>query len=332
MKFSIILPVRNGGSYIKECVNSILAQTHTSFNLLILDNNSSDGTMNWIQSVNDSRVKIFPSGKDLTIEENWQRIVSIPKNEFITLIGHDDLLHREYLAGMNELIMSHPGASLYQAHFSYINARGEKIRDCKPMAERETAEQFIEKFLQQKTDVMGTGFMMRSKDYDAIGGIPPYPNLLFADFELWMELTHKSYKATTSKPLFSFRIHQSTTTVSPDIKYHQAFDRFVHFLARLSQNDRYGEVIRKNAEAYILFYCRGLSHRLLRTPRSQREGLSVRQFVNRCKNYAVLLGFKESFYPESVFSIRLAIWIDSNSFSRSLFLAFKKIFPKPVLK
>ena len=82
MKFSIILPVRNGGDYVKACINSILAQTVKDFNLLVLDNKSTDGTFEWITSLNDNRIKIFPSEESLTIEKNWSRITSIPKNEF----------------------------------------------------------------------------------------------------------------------------------------------------------------------------------------------------------------------------------------------------------
>ena len=110
MKYSIILPVRNGGEYVKECVNSILTQSLNSFNLLILDNCSTDGTFEWIISLNDARIKIYPAAKSLSIEENWDRIKSLPKNEFITLIGHDDILDKHYLEVMDRLISKHPKA------------------------------------------------------------------------------------------------------------------------------------------------------------------------------------------------------------------------------
>lgn len=72
---------------------------------------------------------MFPSGKDSSIEENWNRIVTVPKNEFITLIGHDDLLHPDYLDTMDGLIQQHPSASfLYQTHFNYIDSSGQLVR------------------------------------------------------------------------------------------------------------------------------------------------------------------------------------------------------------
>ena len=57
-KFSIILPVRNGGEYVKECINSILAQSYMGFELLVFDNNSSDGTLEWLNSIDDKRRRV----------------------------------------------------------------------------------------------------------------------------------------------------------------------------------------------------------------------------------------------------------------------------------
>ena len=102
-KFSIILPVKNGGEYLKLCVKSILGQTCQDFNLIILDNNSQDGSLQWISSLGDPRIVIHPSSKSLTIEENWGRIKNIAKNEYMTMIGHDDILHEFYLEEMDKL-------------------------------------------------------------------------------------------------------------------------------------------------------------------------------------------------------------------------------------
>jgi glycosyltransferase involved in cell wall biosynthesis len=330
-KFSVILPVRNGGNYVKECVASVLSQTFGDFNFIILDNNSTDGTVQWLQSVGDSRVKLIASNKDLTIEENWGRIRFIEKNEFITLIGHDDILYKNYLEVMNNLVAKYPNASLYQTHFNYIDSKGNVIRKCKPMDIIQSAPEFLASFLSNIIDSMGTGFMMRAADYDECGGIPAYPNLLFADFELWINLTKKSFKATAFDECFSFRLHQSMTTRSADIKFQNAFKMFLEYLVRLkTENPSLQPVIERYALQFILQYCKGLAHRLLRTPKNKRGGLTVDQFVNTCKNYADILSPGQAFDPYSKFNMRLARQIDSNLVTRTLFLAFKKIYSKPV--
>jgi glycosyltransferase involved in cell wall biosynthesis len=333
MKFSIILPVRNGGEYVKECVNSILSQTCTGFNLLVLDNCSSDGTFEWISSIQDNRITIYPSAASLNIEDNWARIVSVPKNEFMTCIGHDDVLLPNYLQEIDLLIQKHPGASLYQTHFNFIDAKGNIIRKCKPADDIQSAAVFLEKLLTMSIDANGTGFMTRSKDFDAMGGIPAYPNLLFADFTLWMQLTRISFKATSPVNCFSYRLHQSMTTTSPDEKFHTAFELFIKYLYSLKQQDpALREVINKDVKNIIAFYCKSFSHRLLRTSKEKRNNHTVAEWINKCKGYAELLIDNNSFNPADIPSVQLAKFIDSNIISREFFLLFKKIYAKPILE
>ncbi|HEY2722540.1 MAG TPA: glycosyltransferase [Chitinophagaceae bacterium] len=331
-RFSIILPVRNGGEYVKECVDSILSQTYNDFNLHVLDNCSTDGTSEWIQSLTDERIKLYPAKTSLSIEENWRRVLSIQRNEFMTLTGHDDVFDRNYLQVMNDLIRKHPGAVLYQAHFRYINSKGSTIRRCKPMDEVQSASEFLASFLTGIIDTMGTGFMMRTIDYDECGGIPAYPNLLFADFELWINLTRKSYKATSHDECFAFRLHQSMTTISSDLKFHRAFEQFVKYLVAIRKTDtELATVIEKYSVSFIEFYSKGLAHRLLRTPKQKREGETVASFLQSCKTYADILVPGNNFDPYRKYSVKLARQIDSNFFTRSLFLLLKKIRSKPVM-
>ncbi len=57
-RFSICLPVRNGMPYVKDCVQHILQQTCGDFELLILDNQSTDGTAEWLRSLTDPRISM----------------------------------------------------------------------------------------------------------------------------------------------------------------------------------------------------------------------------------------------------------------------------------
>jgi glycosyltransferase involved in cell wall biosynthesis len=333
MKYSIILPVRNGGEYVKQCVNSILTQKLRDFNLLVLDNCSTDGTPEWLASLQDERIKIYPSGESLSIDKNWGRITPIPKNEFITMIGHDDLLDSNYLEVMDSLIKNQPDASLYQAHFRYINSAGTEIRKCKSMAEVQKPADVVHNFLCSKMDIMGGGFMMRSHDYDEISGIPSYPNLLFADMELWIELSRKSYLAVDSTECFSYRVHPgATTSTSTDSKVLNAFDQFVNYMEKLKKNDPgLSGVIIRDCDHLLKEYCQGITHKSLRNPYKKRQIPPVSVIIDQFREYGKRLKGDDSFEPLDSPKIRIGKFIDSNSITRSLFLLFKKIYKKPVL-
>lgn len=323
--YSIVLPVRNGGEYVKECIASILAQTVEDFELLVLDNNSTDGTLEWIQALSDLRIKIFPSDRDLSIEENWHRIVAIPKREFITLIGHDDLLYPDYLETMNKLIRQYPDASIYQTHFNYIDGQGKIVRPCQPMAAVQKAHEFLDCQLNQTLDSTGTGYMMRSKDYDKLGGISPnYPKLIFADYELWMRLIAISYKATSEKYSFSYRLHDSTSKLTNGEDYQNAFGKYISFLSeQQSKSKEIDDVIQQSGKKMLLYFCESLSHRILKTPVNLRI-TSVSVFIGKCQQYAKLLIPGQSFNPLANPRILAAKLLD-NRIGLKIFSFYKKM-------
>ncbi len=331
-KYSIILPVRNGGHYVKQCVQSILTQTYTDFNFIILDNCSTDGTLEWLQSLNDQRILVFPSQMSLTIQQSWGRVVGIKKNEFITLIGHDDILSPDFLQTIDGLIAEHPNAGLYTTHYNFIDAKDGLIRKAKKMETMYCGSSFLTSFLCGHLESMGTGYVMRSHDYDRLGGIPvKYPNLLFADFELWIKLIGDSFLAVSPKNCFAFRLHQSTTNTSQDQVLHNAFQIFVNFLVSLKKtNTDNGKAIDANAAAFLLNACKSYAHRLLRTPLKKRNGVNVSMLIAQSKHCAKQLGIAAVYCPEKNKSLLFAKCIDNSSLLRACFLLFKKIYPKPV--
>ena len=131
---------------------------------------------------------------------------------------------------------------------------------------------------------------------------------------------------------FYFRLHQSTTSVSSDVKYQLAFERFIYFLETLKLKDTtYQKVIVENADKFIMFYCKSLSHRILRTPKEKRENISVNSVLQKGKEYSRVLTSGTNFNPSN-FTILLARFVDSNIITRNIFLLFKKIYNKPLLK
>lgn len=325
-KYSIILPVKNGGEYVKECVNSILSQTIAGFDLIVLDNSSTDGTADWISQLNDDRIRLYKADRPLSMEENWARITSVDKNEFITIIGHDDLLHADYLETMADLISQHPDASLYQCHFEYIDAQGKFVRNCLPMAEVQYAPEFLACQMEQTMDSMGTGYMMRSKDYDAAGGIfPLYPNLIFADYELWVKLIMKNYKATAASTAFSYRVHNNISRQTNGEAYQRAFGRYMSFLGEIKNKDnKIAAAIEEHGKKMLLYFCESLSHRLLKTAKQDRV-TTVGQFIGHCKAYAKQLIPGQTFSPLTKPRI-LAAWLLDNPVGLPLFRLGKKMF------
>ncbi len=325
VKFSIILPVRNGGEFVKECVQSIQAQSYTDFNCIVLDNKSTDGTPEWINSLNDNRITIIPAPASLSIEQNWARILQVEKNEFMTMVGHDDVFAPDYLDEMAKLISKHPSASLYQAHFRYINEYGNTTRLCYPMDEVQKAHEFLAFQMNGTIHSTGTGYVMRSADFNAEGGMPTnYTNLIFSDFSLWTRLAMKSYKATSLRECFSYREHMSVSRTTNGEQYASAFHEYVRFMHMLKgQSEEFATVIERYGYSFLMQMCESLAHRLLKTP-PERRSTSVASLIEQFKSYAQLLLPHAVFDPLSVPRIRYAQWLDRSAVTRNSFRWIKK--------
>lgn len=272
LKFSIILPVHNGGDYIKKCVSSILAQSYANFNLLILENASADGTFQWLKSIDDPRITIFPSDRFLSFEANWSRISQIKTNEFITIIGHDDVFDPDYLEVMSELIYIHPKATLYQTHFRFIDAAGKFIRHSRPMCQTQQVHEFVAAQLTFIMDSMGTGYMMRRKDFDLVGGFGEYPNLIFGDYELWVKLTALGYMVIAPSENFSYREHDSASASTQVSEYKNSLLKYWKFLEKMAEQNKYlCEVINRYGATYLKSMCEGFIYRSLRTTGIRRN-------------------------------------------------------------
>lgn len=330
-KFTIILPVRNGGAYVEKCIQSILSQTISDFELIILENASTDNTLQCIQAFNDSRIKVQQSNQDLSIDQNWARALHISKGEFVTIIGHDDFFEPDYLEVMTKLIEDNSQCSLFQSHFSFVDAEDGFIRNCHPMKTHYTASESIATFMQGGIDLMGTGFMMRSKDYDAVGGIPPYPNLLFADMELFISLAIKGGMAVSPKKCFNYRIHKSaTTSSSSNLAYNNGFNRLAQYLISLKKtNPEYAPVIEEQATAFMHKYGQTITHKILKTKKSQRQSLSFKGTIDQLNRTGTnLLGQPYNLNDNP--KIKLAQTIDNNVVLHNLYLLFRRFYKKPV--
>lgn len=124
MKFSVLLPVRNGLQFLKYAVDSVRLQNYEDWELIISDNASSDNIEDYINSLQDNRIKYSRSFEFLTVTENWNRALDQSSGEYVIMLGDDDLLLKNYFQIAHKLIENfhHPELIYTNAYlFAYPN-------------------------------------------------------------------------------------------------------------------------------------------------------------------------------------------------------------------
>ena len=94
---SIIVNCHNGEKFINRCIESILIQTYDNFEIIFLDNMSTDGTEEILKKISDKRIKYFKTEKFLKLYEARNLAISKAKGKYISFLDIDDSWEKDKL-------------------------------------------------------------------------------------------------------------------------------------------------------------------------------------------------------------------------------------------
>lgn len=112
MKVSVIIPLYNKENYIATTLNSILSQTFTDFEIIIVNDGSNDNSPNVVKSFNDCRIKLYEQANH-GVSAARNKGISIAKGEYIAFIDADDKWAPNYLANMTSLAEKYSDYSVF---------------------------------------------------------------------------------------------------------------------------------------------------------------------------------------------------------------------------
>lgn len=121
---SVILPVYNGGSYLKESVISVLKQNLKSFEFIILDDNSDDGSFEWLETLDDNRIVLLRNETNKGLFYNLNILINQSKTPLIKLWAQDDVMHEDCLLGFTTFYKIHPEVGFIYCAVDNIDERG----------------------------------------------------------------------------------------------------------------------------------------------------------------------------------------------------------------
>src|SRR5260370_19743157 len=129
---SIVTPVYNGALYIRECIESVLAQTYLNWEYSIVNNCSTDGTLQIIEEyvTKDNRIRVHNNDKLLDIIANHNRAFRLisPDSKYCKDVSADDWLYPECLERMVRVAEDHPSVGIVGSY--QLSGGGAQARDC----------------------------------------------------------------------------------------------------------------------------------------------------------------------------------------------------------
>ncbi|MBA3017191.1 glycosyltransferase family 2 protein [Patescibacteria group bacterium] len=105
MKYSVLLPTRNGGPFLADCISSILDQPYHDMELVVSDNANTDETQEVVASfAKDSRLKVIRVDTPISVTDNWNRAFDASSGDYILMMGDDDYLLPGYFQRVDQIL------------------------------------------------------------------------------------------------------------------------------------------------------------------------------------------------------------------------------------
>lgn len=203
--FSVIIPLYNKAPYVQKTVESVLGQTLGDYELIIIDNGSSDGSSEIVAGFTDPRIRIVRLEENVGVSNARNKGVEMATAPYIAFLDADDWWEPTFLEEMSGLIERHPDTGIYGT--GYYIVKNSKRR----LAPIGVDEGFVEGEINYcavyaKTLCMpltSISVAIPRAVFDESGGFKPHLKL-GEDFDLWIRIALKHKAVLLNKPLSNY--------------------------------------------------------------------------------------------------------------------------------
>lgn len=203
-KVSIILPTYNGSEYLRESINSIIAQKFSDWELIIVDDCSHDMTPEIIREYNeiDNRIRVIHNKENKKLPQSLNIGFSQARGEYLTWTSDDNIYHEDAIAKMARYLDNHVAIGMVCCDMFCIDREGNiieyRVNDPKNL---------------WVYDSIGACFMYRKSVKDKVGEYNP-DMFLAEDYDYWLRV-NKCYEiGHISESLYYYRYHELSLTGS----------------------------------------------------------------------------------------------------------------------
>lgn len=219
-ELSVILPVFNAEQYLRESIDSVLCQTFKDFELIIINDGSTDSSEQIIQSYTDNRIVYLKNDVNLKLIATLNRGIDAARGKYIARIDADDRCHPARFEKQVEFLNSHEDIGLCGSWANLIDLNGEKIGRLKNASDSSLLSCLL--FFTcplLHPSVMGKASVFKDNRYD-------FGALHVEDFELWNRLARKGVRlANIRDHLIDYRWHDSNiSAINKTAQYESKLD------------------------------------------------------------------------------------------------------------
>lgn len=243
-KISIVLPCYNGAKMIGEAIESVIAQTFTDWELIIVNDCSTDNTQEVAESyaAKDKRIRVFSNEKNSKLPATLNHGFREARGEYWTWTSDDNLLSPTMLEEMSGYLDVHPEVGMVVSDLANIDADGKII-----------SHDIFPDNIQEKMPLNncgGASFLYRSNIAKEVG---EYNDNLFLaeDYDYWLRMSFATQIAHYPKVLYQYRVHANSLTAT---RQQQIAEKLIE--VRLMYLKQIEKIYKDQSQTLSIFYGR----------------------------------------------------------------------------
>ena len=117
VNFSVVIPLYNKEAYVAKTLNSVLNQTYQNFEVIIVNDCSTDNSLNVVHKIDDSRFKIIKHNKNKGLSASRNTGIKAATHSYIAFLDADDYWDSIYLETIWNLVKEYPDESVFATHY-----------------------------------------------------------------------------------------------------------------------------------------------------------------------------------------------------------------------
>jgi len=207
-KVSVLMPVHNSEKYLRGAIDSILNQTFVDFEFLIIDDYSTDNSLQIVESYSDPRIRIVKNSTNMGIACSLNKGLELAKGEYIAPMDADDVAVIDRFTVQVDFLDNHPSIGIVGSAIEVIDEEGRPFRIVnKPLNDSE-----IRWHLLLKNPFAHSAVMLRRKLIEKYRLFYDRQFETVQDYDFWSRLLLLTKGANISQVLLQYRVHSKSAT------------------------------------------------------------------------------------------------------------------------
>lgn len=237
-KVTVLMPTYNVAPYLKEAMESVLRQGYSDFDLLIIDDCSTDDTIAVAQSIHDPRISIVQNEHNLGLADNLNRGLSLIDTELVARMDGDDIAEPHWLQSEVAILDAHPEIGICGGGFERFGTMQTVVRL------PEKPEEILANMLFECSIIVPTFRMSLYRDHNLRYRSDSFPA---EDYRFWADCLRVTKAYNIQDTLFHYRMHPKQICSSLREKQQEKVNEVRHYML-----DLFGEGLTDEDRKYFI--------------------------------------------------------------------------------